>query len=190
LNSVVSLALPFFGLILLGYACGRRLRYPEAGLQWMSFFIVYLALPALFFKLIAEAPFEQLNNWPFVIGTTLSTFAIFVLSFLVGMIALRGQVREATIGAVAGAYPNIGYMGPGLTLAVFGQEAIVPTALIFVFDNILLFTLVPLLMSFGGAQKMPALEMAWSRIRSTSPSPRRSWRHGSMSTCRRRSTRC
>jgi hypothetical protein len=161
LNSVVSLALPFFGLILLGYACGRRLRYPEAGLQWMSFFIVYLALPALFFKLIAEAPFEQLNNWPFVIGTTLSTFAIFVLSFLVGMIALRGQVREATIGAVAGAYPNIGYMGPGLTLAVFGQEAIVPTALIFVFDNILLFTLVPLLMSFGGAQKMPALEMAW-----------------------------
>ncbi|MEY4679052.1 MAG: hypothetical protein RLZZ276_701 [Pseudomonadota bacterium] len=161
MNSVVSLALPFFGLILLGYACGRRLRYPEAGLQWMSFFIVYLALPALFFKLIAEAPFEQLNNWPFVIGTTLSTFAIFVLSFLVGMIALRGQVREATIGAVAGAYPNIGYMGPGLTLAVFGQEAIVPTALIFVFDNILLFTLVPLLMSFGGAQKMPALEMAW-----------------------------
>jgi predicted permease len=161
LNSVVSLALPFFGLILLGYACGRRLRYPEAGLQWMSFFIVYLALPALFFKLIAEAPFEQLNNWPFVIGTTLSTFAIFVLSFLVGMIALRGQVREATIGAVAGAYPNIGYMGPGLTLAVFGQEAIVPTALIFVFDNILLFTLVPLQMSFGGAQKMPALEMAW-----------------------------
>ena len=94
MNSVVSLALPFFGLILLGYACGRRLRYPEAGLQWMSFFIVYLALPALFFKLIAEAPFEQLNNWPFVIGTTLSTFAIFVLSFLVGMIALRGQVRE------------------------------------------------------------------------------------------------
>jgi len=161
LNSVVSLALPFFGLILLGYLCGRRLRYPEAGLQWMSFFIVYLALPALFFKLIAEAPFEQLNNWPFVIGTTLSTFAIFVLSFLVGMFALRGQVREATIGAVAGAYPNIGYMGPGLTLAVFGQEAIVPTALIFVFDNILLFTLVPLLMSFGGAQKMPALEMAW-----------------------------
>lgn len=161
MNSVVSLALPFFGLILLGYVCGRRLRYPEAGLQWMSFFIVYLALPALFFKLIAAAPFEQLNNWPFVIGTTISTFAIFVLSFLVGMVALGGQVREATIGAVAGAYPNIGYMGPGLTLAVFGQEAIVPTALIFVFDNILLFTLVPLLMSFGGTQKMRALEMAW-----------------------------
>ena len=159
MNSVVSLAMPFFGLILLGYACGRKLRYPEAGLQWMSFFIVYLALPALFFKLVAAAPFEQLSNWPFVIATTASTFAIFVLSFAVVMVALRGKVREATIGAVAGSYANIGYMGPGLTLVVFGQEAIVPTALIFVFDNVLLFTLVPLLMSFGGTQEMRAREM-------------------------------
>jgi predicted permease len=159
-NTVVSLALPFFGLILLGYVCGKRLAYPEAGLKWMNFFIVYLALPALFFRLIAEAPFEKLSNWPFVIATTASTFAVFVLAFGVGMLATRGRVREATIQAVAGAYSNIGYMGPGLTLAALGQEAIVPTALIFVFDNILLFTLVPLLMSLGGAERMPPLPMA------------------------------
>lgn len=160
MNTVVSLALPFFGLILLGYVCGKRLAYPEAGLKWMNFFIVYLALPALFFRLIAEAPFEKLSNWPFVIATTASTFAVFVLAFGVGMLATRGRVREATIQAVAGAYSNIGYMGPGLTLAALGQEAIVPTALIFVFDNILLFTLVPLLMSLGGAERMPPLRMA------------------------------
>jgi predicted permease len=159
-NTVVSLALPFFGLILLGYVCGKRLAYPEAGLKWMNFFIVYLALPALFFRLIAEAPFEKLSNWPFVIATTASTFTVFVLAFGVGMLATRGRVREATIQAVAGAYSNIGYMGPGLTLAALGQEAIVPTALIFVFDNILLFTLVPLLMSLGGAERMPPLRMA------------------------------
>jgi len=83
-NTVVSLALPFFGLILLGYVCGKRLAYPEAGLKWMNFFIVYLALPALFFRLIAEAPFEKLSNWPFVIATTASTFTVFVLAFGVG----------------------------------------------------------------------------------------------------------
>ena len=95
-----------------------------------------------------------------MIATTASTFAVFVLAFGVGMLATRGRVREATIQAVAGAYSNIGYMGPGLTLAALGQEAIVPTALIFVFDNILLFTLVPLLMSLGGAERMPPLRMA------------------------------
>ncbi len=160
MNSVVSLALPFFGLILLGYVCGRRIGHPEEGLRWMNFFIVYLALPALFFRLIAEAPFEQLANWPFVLATTLSTAAIFALALAVGLIATRGRIREATIQATAGAYSNIGYMGPGLTLAALGTEAIVPTALIFVFDNILIFTLVPLLMAFGGAERAAPLAMA------------------------------
>ena len=158
MNSVVALALPFFGLILLGYVCGRRLAYPEEGLRWMNFFIVYLALPAMFFRLIAEVPFERLSNGRFVLATTLSTTAIFFLAFGVGMIATRGRIREATIQAVAGAYSNIGYMGPGLTLAALGAEAIVPTALIFVFDNVLLFTLVPLLMSLGGAGGARPLE--------------------------------
>ena len=159
MNTVLSLALPFFGLILLGYVCGKRLAYPEAGLRWMNFFIVYLALPALFFRLIAEAPFEQLANWPFVIATTASTALVFAFALAVGWVSTGGRIREATIQAVAGAYSNIGYMGPGLTLAALGQAAIVPTALIFVFDNILLFTLVPLLMSFGGAERMPPSAM-------------------------------
>jgi malonate transporter len=160
-TSVATLALPFFGLIFLGFACGKLVKYPEAGLQWMNFFIVYLALPALFFKLIAAAPFEQLANWPYVTGTTLSTFIAFSLAFLVGLRTARGQIREATIQGVVGAYSNIGYMGPGLTIAALGQGAIVPTALIFVFDNILLFTLVPFLMALGGSGEMRFWETVW-----------------------------
>ena len=45
-------------------------------------------------------------------------------------------------------------MGPGLTLAPLGPKAAVPTALIFVFDNALLFTLVPFLMALGGSGRM------------------------------------
>ena len=40
-------------------------------------------------------------------------------------------------------------MGPGLALATLGQQAAVPVALIFCFDNILLFTLVPFLMALA-----------------------------------------
>ena len=42
---------------------------------------------------------------------------------------------EAAVQALAAAYGNIGYMGPGLTIAALGPHAVVPTALIFVFDN-------------------------------------------------------
>lgn len=163
--------MPFFGLIFLGFACGKIMRYPEAGLQWMNFFIVYLALPALFIKLIAPTPLEELANWTFVISTTACTFAVFALSFVLGRLITGEGVRTATMQAVAGAYSNIGYMGPGLTLAALGQNAIVPTALIFVFDSILLFTLVPLLMAFGGTQKTSLIETLWQILRRIATHP-------------------
>ena len=96
------------------------------------------------------APFEQLSNWPFVIATTASTALMFALAFTVGMIAMRGDNRASAIQAVIGAYANIGYMGPGLTLAALGPDAIIPTALIFVFDTILHFSAVPILMEVSG----------------------------------------
>ena len=52
-------------------------------------------------------------------------------------------------------------MGPGLTIASLGQGAIVPTALIFVFDTILLFTLVPIVMALGGKDGMNVGATAW-----------------------------
>jgi predicted permease len=75
---------------------------------------------------------------------------MFALAFTVGMVAMKGDSRASAIQAVIGAYANIGYMGPGLTLAAFGPDAIIPTALIFVFDTVLHFSAVPLLMEVGG----------------------------------------
>ena len=136
------------------------MKTPADGLQWMNFFIVYVALPAMMFKLISATPFEQLKNAPFVLGTTLSTFLVFCLSFATGIIT-TGHIRQATIQSVIGAYANIGYMGPGLTLAVLGPSAIAPAALIFVFDNTLHFTLVPFLMALGSQDKMKLGETVW-----------------------------
>src|SRR5690606_14979143 len=67
--------------------------------------------------------------------------------------------------ALAGSYSNIGYMGPGLTLAVLGPAAAVPTALIFCFDNILLFTLAPLMMAIGGTENEPLLKATLTVLR-------------------------
>ena len=47
----------------------------------MDFFIVYLSLPALFYRILAKTPFEQLNNARFILTTTLATFLVLTLSF-------------------------------------------------------------------------------------------------------------
>lgn len=152
LVGLINLLAPFFGLIGLGFACGKFARHPDIGLSWMQFFIIYIALPPLFFKLISEKPIDELANWPFIFATTLSTYCAFAVAFTVGMLFSRGSLPQATLQGLAGAYSNIGYMGPPLVLAALGPTASAPVALVFVFDNVLVFTLVPLLMTVAGAQ--------------------------------------
>jgi len=150
---ILNVALPFFGLIFIGFACGKWRRLPDEGLAWMNFFILYVALPALFFRILSKTPFEQLAQVNFIKATTLATAGAFAIALLVGLVLRRGRLADATLAAVAGGLGNIGYMGPGLALATLGQEAAVPVALIFSFDCLLIFALVPLLMALSGTSK-------------------------------------
>ncbi|MCV6547183.1 MAG: AEC family transporter [Cohaesibacter sp.] len=154
MGDVFTLALPFFGLIFLGFLSGKIVKLPEAGLAWLNFFVVYISLPSLFFRLISQTPLEELTNWSFVISTTLTTYTAFALAFAFGLWVTRGKMAEATIQALVGSYSNIGYMGPGLTIAALGPAATVPTALIFCFDSILLFTLIPIMMALSGTERL------------------------------------
>src|SRR3974390_391217 len=151
---ILNLALPFFGLIFIGLACGKLKQIPDTALGWMNFFIVYVELPALFYRIIAQTPLEQLASFNFVFATTLATFLAFALSFAIGIALRHGNIAESTISGLAGGYGNIGYMGPGLALATLGPKAAVPVALFFCFDTLLLFSLVPFLMALAKPQRM------------------------------------
>ncbi len=142
---ILNLAIPYFGLIFVGFVCGKVKALPESGLAWMNFFLLYVSLPALLFGIMSRTPFAELNNPPFLIATTLGTMLAFSLALVVGKLIGKLTLREATIAGLAGAYGNIGYMGPGLALAVLGSKAAAPTALIFCCDSIFLFSIVPLL---------------------------------------------
>ncbi|MSP47520.1 MAG: AEC family transporter, partial [Xanthobacteraceae bacterium] len=145
---VLNLALPYFGLIFLGFACRRFKTIPYKGLAWMDFFVVYLSLPALFYRILARTLFEQFNNVRFILAVTLGTFLVLVLSFCVAL-AIRRNLAESAIAALAGAYGNIGYMGPGLALATVGAQAAAPVALIFCFETLLFFALLPAMMALA-----------------------------------------
>jgi malonate transporter and related proteins len=168
LVGLFNLLAPFFGLIGLGFACGKLVERPEAGLAWMQFFIIYIALPCLFYRLIADKPLGQLLNWPFILATTLCTYCAFAVSFAAGMWHTRFDMPQSVMQGVAGAYSNIGYMGPPLVLSALGPAASAPVAIIFVFDNLLLFSVVPLLMAIAGVEKRSALaatgDVAWKVV--------------------------
>lgn len=152
LVSLVSLLLPFFGLIVIGIVAGKVAKLPVDGLAWMRFFLVYLSLPCLFFRLVADKPIAEIANANFALLTTAATALSFGLAFLMVALATK-RMPAAVLGGVAGSYSNIGYMGPPLVLSFLGSSADAPVALILIFDTIFLFTAVPALMSLAGVER-------------------------------------
>lgn len=165
MSDVIGLVLPFFGLIFTGFVVARLRHEPIEALGWMNIFVIYVALPALFFQLLAKTPIEKLTEGSYIFGSVLSTYIVFSLMFAGSVLMSRGEIAQSTIKGLAAAYGNIGYMGPGLALLAFGEEAAVPVALIFCFENIMHFAMAPLLMALSGGEKTPPLKLAFSVAR-------------------------
>jgi malonate transporter len=157
---ISTLVLPFFGLILLGFVAAKLRKLDESALGWLNFFIIYIALPALFFKIIGRTPIEQLTRFDFVLTSLGATYAVFALIFIIGRVVRRNSIGEATLQGLAAAYGNIGYLGPGIAFAAFGEAAALPLALIFAFENLVHFTVAPAFMAFDGHEKRLPLVLA------------------------------
>lgn len=158
--AIVGLIIPFFGLIALGVVAALIRRRPLDELGWLNTFVIYIALPALFFRLLSETPVETLTRWDFVAVNLGVTFGVFLLCFLLGLLTTRSGA-DATIQGLAGAYGNIGYMGPGIALLAFGEAAAVPVALIFCFENTMHFVVAPAAMALSGRGSGGVLRLAF-----------------------------
>ncbi|MEM7216239.1 MAG: AEC family transporter [Pseudomonadota bacterium] len=156
---VLGLILPLFGLILLGFVGAKITKQPIEALGWLNTFIIYFALPCLFFKLLSKTPVDQLASWQFIFANIGITFMIFTLTFVIGIINARGSIPEATIQGLAGAYGNIGYMGPAIAILALGEKAAIPVAIIFCFENIMHFAIAPSMMAISGQKEQSAGEL-------------------------------
>jgi malonate transporter len=149
MDRLIVLAIPFFGPIVIGYVAGRLMKRPPEALGWLNFFVLYVSLPPVFFQLISKTPFDQLTNLPFVFGAAFSSYTAFALAMLAAYLLNGRKVRDAVVAGGIGGYGNVGYMGPGLALAVLGPQVAAPMALIFTFDCILFFTIIPLILALN-----------------------------------------
>lgn len=149
MSDILNLAMPFFGLILLGVLAARHWNIGEQGLAWLNVFLVYFALPALIFLVVSAAPFAELLNWPFVTATTSVTVFAFLAIVLLSRLLFATELSTATLQGTAGSYGNVGYMGLPLAVAFFGPEAAVPAALVFCFDCAVQFILTAFLATYA-----------------------------------------
>jgi malonate transporter and related proteins len=138
---ILSLAVPFFALIALGLAASKLWAGREEEMRWLNIFVLYFALPALIFKIVAATPLDQLSDWRFVLAASAATGVSFFLARWLGHQVFHFDSRSAALFGTATSYGNVGYMGLPLSVAFFGQQAGVPAAIVFCIDCTLLFLL-------------------------------------------------
>jgi len=144
---VAEAVLPLFALILAGYVCGWRGLFGPGATNALNLFVVWLALPALLFQALAEARWYELDRPAFVAAIALGMLATFVP--WVAMARRRKPLPDASIEALAASYPNTGFMGIPLCLAVFGRAGLQPAIIATILTACLLFGLSLALIEIG-----------------------------------------
>ncbi|HVY18281.1 MAG TPA: AEC family transporter [Rhodopila sp.] len=146
--SPLLIVLPIFGLIFAGWLV-RRLGVlgPHATTE-LNRFVIYLALPALLFDVIAHARLADVWQPGFVAAFGLSAAAMFLLTLWLPLLRPRHFV-DAVIDGLNAGYANVGFVGFPLTLVALGRAALAPTLIATIITVCVLFGIAVVLIEIG-----------------------------------------
>ena len=126
MHAILTVTVPFFALILIGYLAARRGALPLAAVPGLNAFVLYFALPCMLFRFGANLPVRELFD-PVVLGVYLLCALVVVALTVVTTRRAAGNLRDAAFGALVAAFPNTGFMGVPLLVALLGPAAAGPT---------------------------------------------------------------
>jgi malonate transporter and related proteins len=136
--TILAALLPVFGLIALGFGCGRTGFLDDGAERVLSRFVAQLTLPALVFKVIAESSPAALANPPLVVAAV-GAPAIVWSVFLLFERARGESLTDANIAAFGASFGNHAFVGLPVCLALIGPAAVTPAAVIIALTSLFVF---------------------------------------------------
>ena len=126
--STLLVVLPIFALVLAGWSARRLGVLGPAATSELNRFVVYLALPALLFDIVAHARWAELWQPGFIAAFGGSSLLVFF-----GTVLVRRRsgwpLADAAIDGLNAGYANTGFMGFPLALVALGPGALAPTTI-------------------------------------------------------------
>ena len=130
--SVLAVTFPFFALVLCGWLAARVGVVPLSAIGGLNTFVLYFALPCLLYRFGADTPLAQLLD-PVAAGVYFGCALV-----LVGTVVLLRRRRwgwsDASFAALVTAFPNSGFMGVPLLVALLGDASAGPVILTIAID--------------------------------------------------------
>lgn len=133
---ILLVTFPFFALVLAGYVAARRRMLPLEAIPGLNGFVLFFALPCMLYRFGSTTPIAQLlDGW------------VAVLYLLCGLIVVGATIaftrnarirwNDASLGALVAAFPNSGFMGVPLIVALLGASAAGTVILTMVVDMVI-----------------------------------------------------
>jgi malonate transporter and related proteins len=125
MQAVVNITVPFFALVLCGWLAAHRRILPASAIAGLNAFVLYFALPCMLFRFGMNTPIVELLN-PAVLGLWMVVSLILSI-FTIAVTRLGGvDLKNAAFGALVAVFPNSGFMGVPLLVALLGPQAAGP----------------------------------------------------------------
>jgi predicted permease len=138
--NVLTVTLPFFALVLAGFVAAQRRMLPLEAIPGLNGFVLFFALPCMLYRFGSTTPIAELLDAS-VAGVYLLC-ALVMVGFCIA-ITMNRRIRwnDASLGALVAAFPNSGFMGVPLLVALLGPAAAGPTILTMLVDMVVISSL-------------------------------------------------
>ncbi|MDE2080949.1 MAG: AEC family transporter [Burkholderiales bacterium] len=125
MQAILAVTVPFFALVLCGWLGARQQVLPDSAIPGLNGYVLYFALPCLLFRFGASTPVLDLLN-PSMLGVYLLAALLVVFVTVATTLGERIGLPDAAFGALVAAFPNTGFMGVPLLVALLGAAAAGP----------------------------------------------------------------
>ncbi|KAB7616301.1 AEC family transporter [Amylibacter sp. SFDW26] len=155
MDTILLQLIPFFAIIGLGYAAGVTKIFPPEATAALSKFVFFFALSAMLFRFAANLSLSEIFDVPFITAYLSGTMLIYLIATAIAMIRRKGM-QEAAIEAQCAVIGNVGFLGIPVFIILLGPQSIGPVMLALAVDLILFSSLVVILITAGGGDRMTA----------------------------------
>ena len=148
---------------------------PLPAISGMNSFVLFFALPCLLFRFGSGTPITQLLDWNVVLVYMLCAMVMvgFTIAITKGSAGSRMGWRDASFGALVAAFPNTGFMGVPLLVALLGTKAAGPVIQTIMVDMLVTSSLCIALSQLDGAQENGFIQAVKNSLKGvlTNPMP-------------------
>lgn len=145
---ILSITVPVFIMIAIGYAAVRLGVFEAAAMRILGSYVVMLALPALLFKAISQRPIAEVVNWSYMAAYLAGSLVVLTAGFFYARRIQKAETTAAAFSAMGMVCSNTGFIGYPILLLTLPSIAGVGLALNMMVENIVI---IPLLLALAEA---------------------------------------